>query len=339
MRERSRDRLSQPARSACGTAEFGLISPVARDARPDLSLVKERLGKAPRAELCRVLLHTHLRLLFMAMALMACACSTQRAPQPPPTPARAPDRFIYVSAGGVPSECYHDLDSVSFTEPYTDAAMDGDGVQMATKLRALAIEKYPNEADAVINVETQQNDIGTVVTVTGEVVELHQGHTVECAMRKAPGVLDRAVAVAAGGMMGAVVGGVIPGAGTAGMMDGAAAGVATVGTYMAVEQHRETQREQAQLKGQLASQQTEIARLLAKRTSLQKCVDDDVPLANCKINDTIVAASDSSKSTASPSYETEQPQFELQKQIQEQQGYIRKLRDQVFDLQQQLGGH
>jgi Skp family chaperone for outer membrane proteins len=280
-----------------------------------------------------------LRLLFLATALIVCACSSQHAPQAPAAPSRAPDRFIYVSAQDVPSECYHDLGGVTFTEPYTSAAMDGDGVQMATKLRALAIEKYPDEADAVINVQTQQNDIGTIVTVTGEVVELHQGHTVECAMRKAPGVLDRTLAVAAGGMLGAAAGAMIPGAGTAGIMGGAAVGVGTVGTYTAVTQHRETLREQAQLKSLLATQQSEITRLLAKRSSLQKCADDDVPLANCKISDTITAASDSSKSASDPSYETEQPQFELQKQVQQQQGYIRKLRDQVFELQQQLGGH
>ena len=92
--------------------------------------------------------------------------------------------------GEVPSVCYHDLGGVTFTEPFTSAAMDGDGVQMATKLRALAMEKYPDEADAVINVQTEQNSIGTIVTVKGEVVELQHGQTVECAMRKAPGVID-----------------------------------------------------------------------------------------------------------------------------------------------------
>jgi hypothetical protein len=276
-----------------------------------------------------------LRWLFLATALVACACAAQPAPQ---APARAPDRFIYVSAGDVPSECYHDLDSVSFSEPFADAAMDGEGVRTATRLRALAIAKYPDQADAVINVHTAQNDVGTVVTVTGEVVELHQGHTVECVMRKAPGVIDRGMSVAAGGMMGAVVGGVI-GAGTAGMMAGAAAGVATVGTYTAVEQHRKTLRQRAQLKSQLAAQQTEIARLLAKRTSLRNCVDDDVPLADCKLTGTLAAVSDSPKPADAPSYETEQPQFEVQKQIQEQQVYIQKLRDEVFELQQQLGGH
>ena len=56
-----------------------------------------------------------MRLLFVATALIACACSAQRAPEAPPAPARAPDRFIYVSAGDVPSICYHDLGDVSFT--------------------------------------------------------------------------------------------------------------------------------------------------------------------------------------------------------------------------------
>jgi Skp family chaperone for outer membrane proteins len=279
-----------------------------------------------------------MRLLFVATALIVCACSAQRAPEAPPAPARAPDRFIYVSAGDVPSVCYHDLGGVSFTEPFTDAAMDGDGVQMATRLRALAMEKYPDQADAVINVQTEQNSIGTIVTVTGEVVELHQGHTVECAMRKAPGVMNTAAAIAAGGLLGAVAGGLITG-GTTGMMGGGAVGAGSVGTYMAVKEHLKTQREQAQLKSLLDTQQTEIAHLLAKRSSLRKCAADEIPYANCKIDDTIAAASDSAKPADAPSYETEQQQFELQKQIQEQRAYIQKLRDQVFELQQQLGGY
>jgi len=305
-------------------------------------MLEQLMGGSSRDGNCvslRASLSLPARILLLATAVAVCSCSAQRPPEAAPAPARASDRFIYVSAGEVPSVCYHDLGGVSFTEPFTSAAMDGDGVQMATKLRALAIEKYPDEADAVIKVQTQQNDVGTIVTVNGEVVQLQQGHTVECAMRKAPGVLDRAAAVAAGGMFGAAVGAMIPGAGTAGMMGGAAAGMATVGTYMAVEQHRETQGEEAQLKSQLVSQQSEIAHLLAKRSSLQKCADDDVALADCKASDTIAAATDSAKRADDPSYETEQSQFDLQKQIQEQQNYILKLRDQVFELQQQLGAY
>jgi cell division protein FtsL len=280
-----------------------------------------------------------LRLLLLAAALTVSACSTQPASETSQAPARDPNRFIYVSAQEMPGQCYHDLGTVTFTEPFSSAAMDGDGVGMATKLRALAMDKYPDQADAVIDVRTQQNDVGTIVTVTGEVAELKQGQTVECAMRKAPGVLNKAAAVAAGGLLGTVAGGLIPGAGSTGMMVGAGAGMATVGTYMGVKQHLETKREQAQLKHQLAAQQTEISQLLVQRSNLQKCADDEIPLANCKVNDTVGLVSDSDKPAGAPSYETEQPQFELQKQIQEQQGYIRKLKDQVFDLQKQLGGY
>jgi len=282
-------------------------------------------------------------LLLLAAILTFPGCSAQHntpaAPDALAAPAHAPDRFIYVSAGGVPDQCYHDLGAVSFTEPFTDAAMDGDGVQMANKLRALATEKYPDQADAVINVRTDENSVGTVVTVTGEAVELHQGQTVECAMRKAPGVLDRAAAVAAGGMIGAVAGGLITG-GTGGMMIGGGASAGAVATYMGVKQHLETKRTQAELKRELATQQSEIAHLLTKRSSLQKCADDEIPLANCKISDTIAAAADpAAKPADDPSYETEQAQFEIQKQVEQQQDYIRKLRDQVFELQQQLGGY
>ena len=159
-------------------------------------------------------------------------------------------------------------------------------------------------------------------------------------MRKAPGVLDRtAAAVAAGGMLGAAAGG-DDSRRRHGRNDGRGRRRRSHGRdHMAVKQHLETVREQEQLKSQLATQQTEIAHLLAKRSSLQKCADNEIPLANCKINDTIAAASDSSKPAGDPSYETEQPQFELQKQIQEQQGYIQKLRDQVFELQKQMGGY
>ena len=281
-------------------------------------------------------------LLLLAAILTLPACSAQHdSPAPPaaqPPAAHDPDRFIYVSAGGVPDQCYHDLGALSFTEPFTDAAMDGDGVQMANKLRTLATEKYPDHADAVINVQTAENSVGTVVTVTGEAVELRQSQTVECAMRKAPGVLDRAAAIAAGGMIGAVAGGMISG-GTGGMMIGGGAGAGAVATYMGVKQHLETKRTQAELKRQLETQQSEIARLLAKRSSLQKCADDDTPLANCKVSDTIAAAAGpAAKLADDPSYETEQAQFELQKQIEQQQDYIRKLRDQVFELQEQLAG-
>jgi hypothetical protein len=279
-----------------------------------------------------------LRVGLIATAFLISACSAQNKPETPAHAAapRPADRFIYVSAGDVPSVCYHDLGPLNFDEPYSDAAMDGDGVQMATKLRQLAVVQYPDTADAVINVRTKENDVGTIVTVSGEAVQLNQGqHTVECAMRKAPGVINKGLAIAAGGMLGAAAGAIIPGAGTAGIMAGGAIGVGAVTTYLAVEQHRETKKEEAELKRELAGQRNQIAQLLVKRSSLQKCADEETPLADCKVKSTLAAAS-TSPATDTPSYEREQPQFEIEKQLQEQQDYIHKLRDQIYELKQEL---
>jgi hypothetical protein len=55
-RERFRGRFARPVRSGCGRAQFRLTSPAARDARGGLSLDKERLRKAPRVDLPKVLL-------------------------------------------------------------------------------------------------------------------------------------------------------------------------------------------------------------------------------------------------------------------------------------------
>ncbi len=294
----------------------------------------------------RLIMHLRMRALpllllrtsLLAAALIVYGCSTQHsvaAPAQASTPPRSPDRFIYVAAGDIPTVCYHDLGSVSFQEPFTDAAMDGDNVRMANKLRDLAMLKYPDSADAVIDVRSEQNAVGTIVTVTGEVVELRQGqHTMECAMRKAPGVINTAAAVAAGGLFGAAIGGIAAG-GTAGFVAGGALGAGAAGGYMAVDRHLETKREQTKLKAELDTQQAEIARLLAERSSLQKCADEETPLADCKIQEA-AATPGTPQHSEGPSYEQEQPQFEVQKQVQQQQAYIRKLRDQVFELQQQL---
>ena len=154
--------------------------------------------------------------------------------------------------------------------------------------------------------------LGTIVTVTGEVVELQQGHTVECATRKAPGVLDRTLAVAAGGMLGAAAGALIPGAGTVGMMGGAAAGVATVGTTMAVKQHRETVgKGAAQARARHAAERNRASSGQALRACRSAWTMKSRWRTASSMRLLIAAASDSSKPAGDPSYEPEQPQFGL----------------------------
>ena len=173
--------------------------------------------------------------------------------------------------------------------------MDGDGVRMATRMRALAMEKYPDEADAVINVQTDQNSVGTIVTVTGEVVELKQGQTV--GVRDAQGARrHQSRRGGSGGRNARRRGraGLSPRGGTAGMMGGGAAGVGSVGTYLGVKQHRRRSASRSSSRPARPAA-NRIAHLLAKRSSLQKCAADEIPYANCKVNDTIAGASDPAK--------------------------------------------
>ncbi len=249
---------------------------------------------------------------------------------------RSPERFIYVTAQGLPGACYHDLGSIQFTEPFTDAAIDPDNSNAADRLRALALQRYPNDVDAVIGVRSQQNAVGTMVAVGGEAVELRKSETVECAMRKVPGALDRAAASAAGGMVGTLVGGLTSGSPT-GAMAGAAGGAAVVTGYQAVKAHREETAEHEQLIAQLEAQRREISELRAEYAGLEQCVAQETPLSQCKPG--AAPPPSPAEAHATETADWSAPPYELQRHIQEQQIYIKKLRDEIIDARRQLSGN
>ena len=76
------------------------------------------------------------RLLVFTVAAVAFACSTQPAPEP--LDARSADRTIYISDKGLPGECYHDLGTLKFDEPFTDSVIDPDGTEMMKRLQSMA---------------------------------------------------------------------------------------------------------------------------------------------------------------------------------------------------------
>jgi hypothetical protein len=144
------------------------------------------------------------RLLVFTVAAVAFACSTQPAPEP--LDARSADRTIYISDKGLPGECYHDLGTLKFDEPFTDSVIDPDGTEMMKRLQSMALGKYPNYVDAVINVKSEDNSVGTDVTVTGEAIELVQHETVECAIRSMPAALNTSATIATGAAIGGMAG-------------------------------------------------------------------------------------------------------------------------------------
>src|SRR5271163_3267798 len=144
---------------------------------------------------------------LFAMLMLATACASQaEAPRDV-----NPNRYIYVTGETLSEQCYRDLGPINVTEPFAQATVEAGDSTMANRLRALALQKYPNDADAVIGVNVNDNDAGTATTVSGEVVEVEDRTTAACVVRDMPPVVDGVAQAAAGGMLGTIAGGLISG--------------------------------------------------------------------------------------------------------------------------------
>jgi hypothetical protein len=273
-------------------------------------------------------------LLSLAALMMACAAKAANVASSDQQ-VRAPNRFIYVTAQELPGECYRDLGVVKFDEPFTDSVIDEDGSRMAQRMREQALKDYPKDADAVIDVQKQQNDAGTAVTVVGEAVELRNYETPICAMRKMPGVLDKSAAIAAGGIVGTAVMGSLSNT-VQGAETGAALGAAGVGKYVVSDQQQQTQFKEEEVKHQLEDQRRQINELLAERSRLQECQQEETSLADCDASQAPAKQNVAQKNSDTPFNGSE---YDLEKQIQEQQVYIDQLKGQVSDLRHSIGGN
>lgn len=273
---------------------------------------------------------------ILPLAPAVFGCAVQGAGAPHSERARSADRFVYVSAEGLPDECYRYLGTVHLREPFASAAVDDNGASAAARLRKLALSKYPENVDAVIHVKQTQNETGTSVTVTGQAVELRPHESVTCAMRKMPGLLNASAATAAGGIVGTVAGGLLSGQPTGAML-GAAVGASTVGAKRLTEAQQQTELQQKQTKDQLADQRREIVRLQAERARLRECREKEIALSSCDANE--VASKAQTDSTLADSDEWSASDFQLQKQIQEQQLYITRLQGQISSMRREMGGY
>ena len=79
---------------------------------------------------------------------------------------------VFVTNGDFPkTKPYHVLGDLKYSEPYSPDAIDKAGIHR--KLKALALAKYPDQADAVIKENSDVESSGEIetVTVTGEVIQ------------------------------------------------------------------------------------------------------------------------------------------------------------------------
>ncbi len=253
--------------------------------------------------------------------------------------ARPANRYIYVTSQNLPGECYTDLGTVNVAQPYGEAVVDQDKSAATRELRAAALRKYPADVDAVINVASEQNDVGTAVIVTGEAVRLEDSHTVKCTLREMEPAMDQSAKSAAVGIGGATAGGLTGGAG--GATSAGLVGAAAMGAYQVLQHEQDKQQQAAQLRASLDDQRREIARLQQERSRLQKCRNDDVPLSSCQ-----AAAQNAADSSVDPTADEPDPRaavnatpFELQRQIQEQQDYIKQLKAEIAQMKWEMAGH
>lgn len=85
---------------------------------------------------------------------------------------RMDNAHVFVTPGDIPtSKPYTVLGQLKYTEPFTVDAIDSAKIEV--RLKAMALEKYRDTADAVIKANTDVDASGENVIVTGEVVHFN----------------------------------------------------------------------------------------------------------------------------------------------------------------------
>jgi hypothetical protein len=216
-----------------------------------------------------------------------------------------------------------------FDEPFAAATIDDSGSEKAAKIRTLALTKYPDDVDAIIEVHSEQNDAGTAVTTTGEAVEILRHPTVVCVVRDLPPLIDSGAASANAGIIGTIAGGLITGSPT-GAMTAGGLGTVAAGAQQLISRQQNEELQREQLYHQLLDQQGQIRDLLAERTRLNSCEDQEIPLSNCGADSAVQGKDNEIVST--PADYQNLSLFELQKHSAENQDYITRLTQQVSNL-------
>jgi hypothetical protein len=269
-------------------------------------------------------------------AVMTWGCASQSAP-PEPRAARPANRYIYVTANNLPDQCYTDLGPVKVVEPFGDSTIDPDNSEARKRLRAAAVQAYPSDVDAVIKMQSDQNDAGTEVTVSGEAVRMEDSHTVQCTVRDAEGAMDNTAKTAAAAGTAADFGGLYNG--STGAIGMGIAGAAASGATMIIQHQIAKNNQQLAFQQTLGDQRREINKLLKERAQLQKCQESETPLNQCEASAQASSDQDASVTEAADRDAVNATPFQIEKQIQEQQDYIKQLQDQISQMKWAMSGH
>jgi hypothetical protein len=83
---------------------------------------------------------------------------------------RVDTAHVWVTTGEPPpGKPYTKLGEIKYSEPFTPDAIDAS--KMQDRLKAMALEKYPDTVDAVIKEDSEVSADGSTVTVSAEAIQ------------------------------------------------------------------------------------------------------------------------------------------------------------------------
>ena len=116
------------------------------------------------------------KLVAIGLALNFCACGAIQAQRQAEEAKkqefvkRVDTAHVWVTTGEPPAgKPYNKLGELKYTEPFTPDAIDAS--KMQDRLKAMALEKYPDTVDAVIKEDSEVSPDGSTVTVSAEAIQ------------------------------------------------------------------------------------------------------------------------------------------------------------------------
>ena len=116
------------------------------------------------------------KLVAIGLALSLCACGAIEAQRQAEEQKkqefvhRVDTAHVWVTTGEPPAgKPYTKLGDLKYTEPFTPDAIDS--AKMQDKLKAMALQKYPDTVDAVIKEDSEVSPDGSTVTVSAEAIQ------------------------------------------------------------------------------------------------------------------------------------------------------------------------
>jgi hypothetical protein len=116
------------------------------------------------------------KLVAIGLALNLCACGAIEAQRQAEEAkkqefvTRVDTAHIWVTTGEPPAgKPYTKLGDLKYTEPFTPDAIDAS--KMQDRLKAMALQKYPDTVDAVIKEDSEVSADGSTVTVSAEAIQ------------------------------------------------------------------------------------------------------------------------------------------------------------------------